>query len=88
MNSPSLTPLQLYRQMLRAAQYFPSIRQPQVYQAIREEFRAKRHLPVDAVPAALRLGVLELHRLRVYRSVRAPNDVRKPNPARDWEVRL
>lgn len=84
----AVSPLRLYRQLLRAVQYYPSVRRGAIYDAVREEFRREKHASPEAAHEKLRLGVMELQRLRVWRGTRAPEDPSKPNPARDWEVRL
>ncbi|KAK4531799.1 hypothetical protein CCYA_CCYA09G2656 [Cyanidiococcus yangmingshanensis] len=80
--------LGLYRQMLRAAQHYPSVRKRAVYEAIREEFRLNRDLkPADATEK-LRLGVYELERLSIFRSTRNPKDLTKPNNSPEWSIQL
>lgn len=42
-----LSLLQLYRRLLRSAEKYPSMKRPQIYQAIREDFRAHASLSPD-----------------------------------------
>jgi hypothetical protein len=80
--------LGLYRQLLRAVQYYPSVRRGAVYEAVREEFRLNRGLrPEDSVEK-LRLALCELERLSIWRPTRDSKDLSRPNSASDWTIQL
>mmetsp|Transcript_3824 Transcript_3824/g.10538 ORF Transcript_3824/g.10538 Transcript_3824/m.10538 type:complete len:80 (-) Transcript_3824:47-286(-) len=66
-------PLHLYRHLLRALRKYPSVRRKRLIADMREEFRDKRELTGEQQHEAIRLGLMELHRLGVWAGSVATN---------------
>ena len=75
--------LRLYRHILKAANYFPSIKRPQVISDIKQEFREHKAL-TDPARIAKEIAIAErsLDQLQAY----LPRNLRTPD--QDWEVSL
>ena len=78
--------LQLYKKILRSAQTYPSIKQPQIYQSIREEWRENKNLE-DQVQLQKQVAIAYdgLEQLRQFDvSTMTKGNVHSSN----WEVTL
>ncbi|KAL7555495.1 hypothetical protein ACA910_014533 [Epithemia clementina (nom. ined.)] len=75
--------LQLYRKILRSAQSYPSIRQPQIYQAIREEWRQNKTLEGEKLQKQIAVAYKGLEQLLQFEVVKmTKGNVKSPN----WDV--
>ncbi|GJQ10734.1 hypothetical protein GpartN1_g2525.t1 [Galdieria partita] len=80
--------LTLYKQLLRALKYYPSVRRDNLLKVLKEEFRANRDVQGPTKVQKIELAKMELKRLQVYKSIRDPENVQKPNSSSDWIIRL
>lgn len=80
--------LHLYRQLLRALEYYPSVRRKSLAKALKEEFRANRNAQGRQRTEKIELARMELKRLQVYKSIRDPANARKPSSSSDWTIQL
>ncbi|KAA8490591.1 hypothetical protein FVE85_9807 [Porphyridium purpureum] len=64
----SRNPLHLYRHLLRALRSYPSVRRAKMLHMMKLEFRDKRNLEGAERDEAIRQGLMELHRLAVWKN--------------------
>lgn len=80
--------LHLYKQLLRALEYYPSVRRNDLIKVLKEEFRANRNIEGPTRVHKIELAKMELKRLQVYKSIRDPENIHKPSSSRDWTIQL
>ncbi|GJD12106.1 hypothetical protein Gasu2_62180 [Galdieria sulphuraria] len=80
--------LHLYKQLLRALEYYPSVRRDNLLKVLKEEFRANRNVQGQTKVQKIELAKMELKRLQVYRTIRDPRNAQKPSSSSDWTIQL
>lgn len=80
--------LRLYRNLLRAASQYPSVRRPAYISALKAEFRDGRAAAGADLDYRLKLGVMELSRLRVYAPSRDAAAPMRMTQERDFTIQL
>mmetsp|Transcript_702 Transcript_702/g.2336 ORF Transcript_702/g.2336 Transcript_702/m.2336 type:complete len:88 (-) Transcript_702:1157-1420(-) len=67
----------LYRQIMKAVRYYPSIRREKIMQGIRNDFRANRNLEGEELEKALWNAVMEQKRLARWMTTRDPHNPKR-----------
>ena len=76
--------LKTYKQLLRAAQHYPSSKRTQVTEAIQAEFRENIKLEGEALTRALWLAEMELKRMQTW----LPTAKRMRSGSADFDINL
>lgn len=80
--------LRLYRDLLRAAARYPSVRRPSYIAALKAEFRDGRTAVGSDLDYRLKLALMELRRLGAYAPSRDADAPTRMTRERDFTIQL